>query len=107
LHHVRAQALGGDLTRIAWNHAAADPFMFATGSHDGAVRVWTKPLDDLSSGKCPPRTSSPFELDGVDRTDSPTQQDFESQNTHTSSMGESTGPLLRERTVAFVTGPSI
>jgi WD40 repeat protein len=43
LHHVRAQASGGDLTCIAWNHAANDPFMFATGSHDGAIRIWTTP----------------------------------------------------------------
>ncbi|KAG1834776.1 WD40-repeat-containing domain protein [Suillus variegatus] len=41
LHHVRAQALGGDLTCVAWNHASDNPFMFATGSHDGAVRLWT------------------------------------------------------------------
>jgi hypothetical protein len=40
LHHVRAQVVGGDLTCVAWN-PAADPFMFATGSHDGAVRIWT------------------------------------------------------------------
>jgi len=40
LHHIRAQVVGGDLTCVAWN-PAADPFMFATGSHDGAVRVWT------------------------------------------------------------------
>lgn len=40
LHHVRAQMVGGDLTCLAWN-PAADPFMFATGSHDGALRIWT------------------------------------------------------------------
>jgi WD40 repeat protein len=40
LHHVRAQMVGGDLTCLAWN-PTADPFMFATGSHDGAVRIWT------------------------------------------------------------------
>lgn len=45
LHHVRAQALGGDLTCIAWNHAMEQPFMFATGSHDGGVRIWTTPQD--------------------------------------------------------------
>ncbi|KAG1876395.1 quinon protein alcohol dehydrogenase-like superfamily [Suillus subluteus] len=45
LHHVRAQALGGDLTCIAWNHASDNPFMFATGSHDGAVRLWTTAND--------------------------------------------------------------
>jgi WD repeat-containing protein 26 len=45
LHHIRAQSLGGDLTCIAWNHALEerDGFMFATGSHDGAVKVWTSP----------------------------------------------------------------
>lgn len=41
LHHVRGQSIGGDLTCIAWNNAAEDPFMFATGSHDGGVRIWT------------------------------------------------------------------
>ncbi|TFK38155.1 hypothetical protein BDQ12DRAFT_631389 [Crucibulum laeve] len=46
LHHVRAQAHGGDLTCIAWNHAAEEPFMFATGSHDGGVRIWSKPPPD-------------------------------------------------------------
>ena len=40
LHHIRAQVVGGDLTCVAWN-PMADPFMFATGSHDGAVRIWT------------------------------------------------------------------
>ncbi|KZV65333.1 WD40 repeat-like protein [Peniophora sp. CONT] len=41
LHHIRAQNFGGgDLTCIAWN-PTADPYIFATGSHDGAVRVWT------------------------------------------------------------------
>ena len=40
LHHAPAQTVGGDLTCLAWN-PAAHPFMFATGSHDGAVRVWT------------------------------------------------------------------
>ncbi|KAI9465719.1 WD40 repeat-like protein [Lactarius psammicola] len=42
LHHIRAPALGGDMTCIAWN-PAADPFMFATGSHDGTVQIWTSP----------------------------------------------------------------
>lgn len=30
------------MTCIAWN-PAADPFMFATGSHDGSVQIWTTP----------------------------------------------------------------
>ncbi|ESK86388.1 catabolite degradation [Moniliophthora roreri MCA 2997] len=46
LHHIKSSTLGGDLTTIAWNHAAENPFMFATGSHDGAVRIWTKPTPE-------------------------------------------------------------
>ena len=106
LHHVRAQALGGDLTCIAWNHAADNPFMFATGCHDGAVRVWTKPPDDSTPEQedMPPGTSSPYEMD---RTDSPiTQEDFESQHTHESSQKElETAASPRERMVAFAAGP--
>jgi WD40 repeat protein len=30
------------MTCIAWN-PAVDPFMFATGSHDGSVQIWTTP----------------------------------------------------------------
>ncbi|KXN92165.1 hypothetical protein AN958_09257 [Leucoagaricus sp. SymC.cos] len=45
LHHIRGQAHSGDLTCIAWNHAASNSFMLATGSHDGTVRVWSKPPD--------------------------------------------------------------
>ncbi|KAH9177768.1 WD40 repeat-like protein [Lactarius sanguifluus] len=40
LHHIRAPTLGGDMTCIAWN-PAAEHFMFATGSHDGTVQIWT------------------------------------------------------------------
>ncbi|KAI6124581.1 WD40-repeat-containing domain protein [Pisolithus croceorrhizus] len=43
LHNIHAQALGGDLTCLAWNQAVENVFMFATGSHDGAVRVWSTP----------------------------------------------------------------
>ncbi|KAH9048439.1 WD40 repeat-like protein [Lactarius hengduanensis] len=49
LHHVRAQSLGGgDLTCVAWN-PAADPFMFATGSHDGALDF--EPRAESSNGQ--------------------------------------------------------
>ena len=34
--------VGGDLACLARN-SVADPFMFATGGHDGAVRVWAAP----------------------------------------------------------------
>ena len=40
VHHVHVQSLGGDLTCIPWN-SVADPFMYATGSHDVAVCIWT------------------------------------------------------------------
>lgn len=64
LHSIRAQAHGGDLTCIAWNNAADDPFMFAAGSHDGGVKVWTRPdlLNSTSIHDCP-RTSSPEQMD--------------------------------------------
>ncbi|KAG0698073.1 hypothetical protein DFH29DRAFT_121383 [Suillus ampliporus] len=49
LHYIRPQTFGGDLTCVAWNHSTDDPFMFATGSHDGTVRIWTTPAGDRSS----------------------------------------------------------
>ncbi|KAF7360480.1 Catabolite degradation [Mycena venus] len=76
----------GDLTCITWNRAADDPFMFATGSHDGGVRIWTQPedtpdVDELEEGEGegdgaePVRSASPFD---IERTDSPlTQAEFD------------------------------
>ncbi|KAF5369016.1 hypothetical protein D9758_002829 [Tetrapyrgos nigripes] len=82
LHHIRDQNPGGDLTCIAWNPAAEDPFMLATGSHDGAVQVWSK-LSEMYDHSAPPsnrgsmldgtRFSSPFELEDLPRTSSPVQ----------------------------------
>ncbi|KAJ3806883.1 hypothetical protein F5876DRAFT_90859 [Lentinula aff. lateritia] len=79
LHHVRAQDLGGDLTCIAWNHAEDNPFMFATGSHDGALRIWTKFERRLQAHSSPAgpddqlpfftRSSSPSEMEGMQRTE--------------------------------------
>jgi WD40 repeat protein len=60
LHHVRAQALAGDLTCIAWNHASDLPFMFATGSHDGAVRIWTSPPQENAVPDRYPRSLTPI-----------------------------------------------
>ncbi|KAF5368873.1 hypothetical protein D9758_002838 [Tetrapyrgos nigripes] len=118
LHHVRAQAHGGDLTCIAWNHAAENPFMFATGSHDGAVRIWTKPSEP--SEYDPPsaapsnresmvemtRSSSPYGFEDLERTDSPIA-DFESAVSSRSGSPESAnGPLIRkDRVVAFADEP--
>ena len=72
LHLIRAQAHGGDLTCMAWNNAADDPYMFAAGSYDGGVKVWTRQRADnaLECEPTPtngheylPRTSSPFQMD--------------------------------------------
>lgn len=110
LHHVRAQANVGDLTCIAWNHAFEDPYMFATGSHDGAVRIWTKrPEEEISdhasepcfAGTDIPRTSSPFELlEHEKRSDNlATRQDY--FNLRHGSSGDSTAHLLQEHVAAF------
>lgn len=99
--------MDGDLTCIAWNHAAM-PFMFATGSHDGAVRIWTTPpaqdpnphniptpnpyrdtsavfrLNGSSNASSPrPSRPSSFVNEGIERTDSPTPEDLESVDGHT------------------------
>ncbi|OJA15576.1 hypothetical protein AZE42_09006 [Rhizopogon vesiculosus] len=48
LHYVKPQPFNGDLTCVAWNHSTDDPFMLATGSHDGTVRIWTTQPDCTS-----------------------------------------------------------
>ncbi|KAJ3763939.1 hypothetical protein EV360DRAFT_91547 [Lentinula raphanica] len=111
LHHVRAQDLGGDLTCIAWNHAEDNPFMFATGSHDGALRIWTK-LERKSHNQHDSsaldnqlpftRSSSPSEMGDMQRTDSPFTQQFESSFANSV---ESFGSGNRERVVAFAAAP--
>jgi WD40 repeat protein len=49
LLHLPAAPRRGELTCIAWNHAVDDPFMLATGYHDGTVIIWTKPKDNPES----------------------------------------------------------
>ncbi|THH12742.1 hypothetical protein EW146_g7414 [Bondarzewia mesenterica] len=121
LHHVRAQALGGDLTCIAWN-PAADPFMFATGSHDGGVRIWTSPPKSnnphmvgpglASSSRSTPGSTTPrtdistlaFHLDMDYRTESPVNQhefDFQDGTRHSESAEDSVSPS--RRIIAFTT----
>ena len=43
LRYVRPMSIPKlrDLTCIEWNNALDEPLMFATGSHDGKVRVWS------------------------------------------------------------------
>jgi WD40 repeat protein len=110
LHHIRAQEVGGDLTCIAWNPAAEDPFMFGTGSHDGAVRIWSSPsrAQDKNNPSQPHNNGAPGLVEisssfGSDieyhRTDSPIPHlDSDSQQTH---GAENEGGSSRERTIAF------
>lgn len=116
LHHVHAQSLGiGDVTCVAWN-PAADPFMFATGSHDGTVRVWTAfstpapPRDGRArSGSVTPlsETSSQLHVDLEQRTESSAgQQQFGQllrvEIPHVSEpTSEDNGGLSPRRTTAF------
>jgi hypothetical protein len=51
------------MTCIAWN-PAADPFMFATGSHDGSVQIWTTPEVPVSHS----RPAYPIPRTGVSAT---------------------------------------
>ncbi|TFK48969.1 WD40 repeat-like protein [Heliocybe sulcata] len=129
LRYIRAQqGTGGDLTSIAWNQGS-ETFMFATGSHDGYLKIWT-PRDASSRGRrgysggsgMQSRSDSPYGVDVDKWTSSPAQQDFDllrrsqenvntamdsdSQDGYTveSSFNGSTIPLIRkERTVAFAT----
>jgi WD repeat-containing protein 26 len=108
LHHIRGHEVGGDLTCIAWNPAAEDPFMFGTGSHDGAVRIWSSPpssqneQDQQQYGSTIPdivtEDSSTFDSDvEYDRTDSPVHLEADlPQAQHSENEGGS-----RERTIAF------
>ena len=73
LHHVRAQVVGGDLTCLAWN-PTADPFMFATGSHDGAVRIWTSLSHSSQPSPYPEFTFQYEGGGGTPRTRSPSPQ---------------------------------
>lgn len=86
LHHIRGQAHSGDLTCIAWNNAASDPFMFASGCHDGTVHIWSKPpnspndapedLDDHAHKLLHLRDGDYFLYDSRRRSSSPAHEDM-------------------------------
>ncbi|KAG6815849.1 hypothetical protein H0H87_010765 [Tephrocybe sp. NHM501043] len=117
LHHVRGQSHGGDLTCIAWNHAAEDPFMFATGSHDGAVRIWTKRSEDnvLEDGDDIIRTHSPVEFTEMEKMESGVAQEEDEGHVHAPARRhtapqrskridpyqDAIGPTFRERILAY------
>lgn len=47
IHCIQApDVLQGQLTSFAWNSGSSD-YMFATGTHDGAVHIWSIPKLDL------------------------------------------------------------
>ncbi|THG98556.1 hypothetical protein EW026_g3637 [Hermanssonia centrifuga] len=47
LHQIHVPTRLGHLTSFAWNRAASDSWMFVTGSHEGAVYIWTTPTDEV------------------------------------------------------------
>ena len=110
-----------DMTcHLAWNRAHDNPFMFATGSYDGAVRIWTKrsnetedDLDNLESfdlGRNIPRTHSPVELDARESMDSTrpqpegsshSQRSLPSPQLQSESQGPSMKQIFRQRILAY------
>ncbi|KAL5499109.1 hypothetical protein ACEPAH_1627 [Sanghuangporus vaninii] len=109
LHSFQAQDIDNDLTCIAWNHAVSSPFMFATGSHDGTVRLWTSTpqfqlpqrssyVDLRYSENSTPRTVTPdppsmmlhptFALEISERLESSTAANTQQQETSRSRDGE-------------------
>jgi WD40 repeat protein len=76
LHVIRGQAFGADITCIAWNRVVEDPYMFAAGSHDGTVRVWTREdhTGHMSEETIQTRGYKEF-LTGFTRSASPYQMD--------------------------------
>jgi WD40 repeat protein len=98
LHHVQALIFGGDLTCLAWNNAVGDSsFMFATGTHDGGIRVWStlspspRKLQPLNIDACarPPTVPRPI-LEGERFTESPTSSVFPPMS------GRTAGPFLTD-----------
>ena len=101
------------MTCLAWNRAHDNPFMFATGSYDGAIRIWTKrpneaedDLDNLESfdlGRNILRTSSPFEIDPRESMDNTHPQREESSwpQSQSESQGLSMKQTFRQRILAY------
>jgi len=82
--------------------------MFAAGSHDGAVRVWTRPPDESDEADptiptimsmFPRRSASPYQLDSNMSSSSISLEDFQSGRSRAS-------PPLPERHSASFEHPS-
>ena len=68
MHHIRTEGMAIDLTALAWNAGSdaisdtVSPLMFATGSSDGIVRIWTAEtpaevkMDGMLDGLAPLRS---------------------------------------------------
>ena len=108
LHHIKPQG-GGDLTCLAWNPIT---FMFATGSHDGAIKIWTatdnNAFDETVSTRSAtqptntPRTASPSLYDADYRTDSPAAA---TESSPTPGPSHSQDYFRRDKAVTFVESP--
>ncbi len=69
LHQIHVPTRLGHLTSFAWNRAASDSWMFVTGSHEGAVYIWTTPTDEVPGLSFPlPLVSTP---DSMSRSSRP------------------------------------
>lgn len=82
LHYVTAQTTGDDLACITWNYASKEPLMFATGSYDGAVRIWTAS-----------KRWAPFRPSQMDEPASATSTIFPRQNEEVKRSANSDRPL--------------
>lgn len=120
LHEFRAQDHNGDLTCIAWNHAS-DAHMFATGSHDGGVRIWTTTnqnqyLTIPTNGQRASISSTPGsvtpppflpENNNMEYMDSPVgQEDFDFPFTERTDRGDRNSQYSRRAVVVFNAGTS-
>ncbi|EAU89752.2 hypothetical protein CC1G_07477 [Coprinopsis cinerea okayama7 len=109
LHLIKGQAHGGDMTCLAWNHSADDPFMFATGSHDGAVRIWTRLGSEVEVPVHDTRPTIPFPLPyykyAIERTDSPDNVLPDNVSTH-STQGSVRERGRRPRALSFSSSAS-
>lgn len=93
-HHIRGHTHPGDITCIAWNQATEDPYIFAEGTHDGTVRIWTRaPAHDATdhiahSEGCDSTTANAVAnyFSRISRTSSPDQ--MEQQSNSSLSMNE-------------------
>ena len=109
LQHFPAHDLEGDLTCIAWNHAAPT-VMFSTGSHDGGVKIWTAPMAAVvaptpqrvtaaaATSELPQNSIFNWSSESIQRSESPIHDDdFPDEATEYSSADNDLARLLNDR----------